>query len=118
MAAGRAAAVGVGGIRGVTIWARRRRKVHTTHVIDVWTHVAAERRALADFLETLEPADWEVRSLCTEWTVRDVVGHLAWGATQPASERLGALVKGGFRVNTVATELARQWGRREPETMI
>lgn len=92
--------------------------VHTAHVIDVWTHVAAERRALADLLETLEPADWEVRSLCTEWTVRDVVAHIAWGATQPAPERLGALVKGGFRVNSVAAELARQWGRREPVTMI
>ncbi|MGH3972573.1 MAG: maleylpyruvate isomerase family mycothiol-dependent enzyme [Pseudonocardiaceae bacterium] len=43
---------------------------------------------LADFLETLEPADWEVRSLCTNWTVRDVVAHVAWGPTQAPMERM------------------------------
>ena len=36
----------------------------------------AERRDLADLLDRLEPADWDVASLCTGWTVRDVVAHL------------------------------------------
>jgi uncharacterized protein (TIGR03083 family) len=38
--------------------------------------VEAERRDLADLLDRLEPADWDVASLCTGWTVRDVVAHL------------------------------------------
>ena len=87
-------------------------------MIDVWAHVAAERRELADFLETLAPSDWDVRSLCTEWTVRDVVAHVIWGTSQPARERIGALVKGGFRVNRVVADMAKRWGRREPAEMI
>jgi uncharacterized protein (TIGR03083 family) len=87
-------------------------------VIDVWTHVAAERRTLADFLETLEPADWDVRSLCTEWTVRDVVAHVAWGPTQPPMERMVVFAKGGFRINRVSAEHARRWGTRTPEQMV
>ena len=38
--------------------------------------VEAERRDLADLLDRLAPADWDVESLCADWTVRDVVAHL------------------------------------------
>lgn len=37
---------------------------------------AAERRWLADLVETLDDAQLDTPSLCTEWTVRDVLGHL------------------------------------------
>lgn len=37
---------------------------------------AAERRDLADYLETLSEHQWEQPSLCSGWTVRDVIGHL------------------------------------------
>lgn len=36
----------------------------------------AERRDLADYLDTLADEQWEQPSLCPGWTVRDVVGHL------------------------------------------
>ena len=36
----------------------------------------AERRDLADFLRTLSDADWQAPSLCTQWSVRDVVSHV------------------------------------------
>jgi uncharacterized protein (TIGR03083 family) len=36
----------------------------------------AERRDLADYLDTLTEEQWEQPSLCPGWTVRDVVGHL------------------------------------------
>jgi uncharacterized protein (TIGR03083 family) len=35
-----------------------------------------ERAELADFLATLAPQDWAAPSLCTEWTVKDVVAHV------------------------------------------
>lgn len=38
--------------------------------------VEAERRDLADLLDRLAPADWDVGSLCAGSTVRDVVAHL------------------------------------------
>jgi uncharacterized protein (TIGR03083 family) len=40
------------------------------------TMARAERADLADFLATLTPHDWEAPSLCTKWTVKDVVAHV------------------------------------------
>ncbi len=36
----------------------------------------AERADLADFLTTLAPQDWQMPSLCSKWTVKDVVAHV------------------------------------------
>lgn len=36
----------------------------------------AERADLAAFLETLTPQEWQARSLCDQWTVKDVVAHV------------------------------------------
>lgn len=38
--------------------------------------VESERLSLADFLDDLEETEWAVRSLCPDWTVREVVAHL------------------------------------------
>jgi uncharacterized protein (TIGR03083 family) len=35
-----------------------------------------ERADLAEFLATLTPRDWEAPSLCTRWSVKDVVAHV------------------------------------------
>ena len=43
---------------------------------DVWSMVHAERAALIDDLEGFDDAQWDVPSLCGEWTVHDVVAHL------------------------------------------
>jgi uncharacterized protein (TIGR03083 family) len=40
------------------------------------TMARAERGDLAAFLATLTPEDWEAPSLCTKWTVKDVVAHV------------------------------------------
>ena len=44
-----------------------------------------ERADLADFLATLTPRDWEAPTLCSKWTVKDVVAHVI------SYEELGAL---------------------------
>jgi uncharacterized protein (TIGR03083 family) len=36
----------------------------------------AERADLAEFLTTLAPRDWAAPSLCSKWTVKDVVAHV------------------------------------------
>ncbi|WP_139978934.1 maleylpyruvate isomerase family mycothiol-dependent enzyme [Nocardioides litoris] len=43
----------------------------------------AERLELADLLESLTPAQWATRSLCSRWSVRDVAAHVV------SYERLG-----------------------------
>src|SRR5262249_6082274 len=39
-------------------------------------HLIAERRALRELCQGLGPAEWETRSLCEGWRVRDVVAHV------------------------------------------
>ncbi|RNL61365.1 maleylpyruvate isomerase family mycothiol-dependent enzyme [Nocardioides marmoriginsengisoli] len=43
---------------------------------DVWPFVRDERLALIADLEPLTAEQWEVASLCGDWTVRDVAAHL------------------------------------------
>ncbi|MCV7115907.1 maleylpyruvate isomerase family mycothiol-dependent enzyme [Mycobacterium nebraskense] len=45
----------------------------------------AERADLAEFLATLTPQQWDAPSLCSGWTVKDVVAHVI------SYEELGAL---------------------------
>jgi uncharacterized protein (TIGR03083 family) len=40
------------------------------------TMARAERSDLADFLATLAPQDWEAPTLCSKWSVKDVVAHV------------------------------------------
>jgi uncharacterized protein (TIGR03083 family) len=40
------------------------------------TMARAERSDLADFLATLSPQDWEAPTLCSKWSVKDVVAHV------------------------------------------
>ena len=70
--------------------------------------VEAERRDLADLLDRLAPADWDVASLCAGWTVRDVVAHLthATRLSRPAAV-LGVLRARGD-VNRMIHEAARR----------
>lgn len=59
-----------------------------------WLIVESQRYAIADIMEAVEPARWELPSLCGEWRVRDVVAHLVLG-----TQRIGVLdiLKGAIR---------------------
>jgi hypothetical protein len=58
--------------------------------VDVLARTAANRRLLADVFDRLDDDQLAVRSLCEEWTVRDVLGHLV--ATTTGS--IGGLFRG------------------------
>ena len=86
---------------------------------DIWAEVTAERNELCDFLETLSTEEWDAPTLCTEWKVRDVVGHLIMG-----SEKLGfgksisALAKSGLSMNKMIANTAKQVGKEPPEDLL
>lgn len=44
--------------------------------VDTMGLARAERADLADLLVDLTPAQWDARTLCEGWTVRDVVAHV------------------------------------------
>jgi uncharacterized protein (TIGR03083 family) len=44
--------------------------------MDVWPAILAERKALVTDLEGVSEDQWSAPSLCTGWTVRDVLAHM------------------------------------------
>jgi uncharacterized protein (TIGR03083 family) len=76
----------------------------------------AERADLAAFLATLTPQQWATPSLCTGWTVKDVVAHMI------SYEELGAMglikrfVKGRIvRANEVGVD---EFAPRSPQQLL
>jgi len=75
-----------------------------------------QREDLADLLATLTPEQWQTRSLCDEWTVRDVAVHLVqctahWG-------RFGVeALRSGLRFDVMMSRMARS-DRRTPEDVV
>jgi uncharacterized protein (TIGR03083 family) len=78
--------------------------------IDFWTDVRQERQTLFELLQTLTPAQWNAPSLCAEWCVRDVVGHMV-SETQMTVAQVGwGWVTSGFRVNNYIAKDAQRRG--------
>jgi uncharacterized protein (TIGR03083 family) len=86
---------------------------------DTWTMVAETRTDLASYLETLGPEQWDAPTLCAEWKVRDVVGHLVEGANKLAMGKvLGGMVKHGFNMNKMLAVMAIEEGKHSPEELL
>ena len=77
-----------------------------------WTAVTSMRLAVADLLDGLAPAEWELPSLCAGWRVRDVAGHLSLVPTVTTWELLRAAPRAGFDPNRINTRLARRYAER------
>jgi uncharacterized protein (TIGR03083 family) len=73
---------------------------------EVWSAIDAQRLRTVDLLETLAPKEWDHRSLCDGWTVRDVAAHLTMQQEGLGSALLGALRHPGS-LNHMIRETAR-----------
>ena len=69
---------------------------------DIWTTISAERGALADDLANLTPAQWDTPSLCSEWTVRNIVAHLSATASLNPATFFVNVAKAGFNFDRFA----------------
>lgn len=74
----------------------------------IGVRTAANRHLLADFFDSLTPSQLQTRSLCSEWTVREVLGHL----TMPLSVGLGRLLLDTVRHNGSVDRASVAIGRR------
>jgi uncharacterized protein (TIGR03083 family) len=69
------------------------------------TMAHAERADLADFLATCAPQDWAAPTLCSEWTVKDVVAHVISYEELGAAGLLRRFAKGWVvRANQVGVD--------------
>jgi uncharacterized protein (TIGR03083 family) len=62
-----------------------------------WPLIRAERVALIADLENLTDAQWSTQSLCSAWTVRDVLAHMTTTAKMTPGRFVGKLAGNGFR---------------------
>ena len=74
-----------------------------------WALIHAEREALIADLGTATDEQWATASLCADWTVRDVLGHMISTAKMTPPKFFTSMAAAGFRFNNmnakgVATE--------------
>ena len=79
---------------------------------ELFEMVGAERRALADDLDGLSPDAWATPSLCEEWTVRDVAGHLTAAFLVSVPSLLLRIAKNLGNFDKAMSEIAKELGAR------
>ncbi|NYJ00845.1 uncharacterized protein (TIGR03083 family) [Nocardioides thalensis] len=83
-----------------------------------WSAVVSMRQRVADLLESLRPEEWDAGSLCSEWRVRDVAGHLSCVPTITTWELLRSGPRGRFDMNRMNTVIAKGYGDHEPAWIV
>jgi uncharacterized protein (TIGR03083 family) len=85
---------------------------------DVWPDVHAERKALVADLDGLDTDAWATRSLCEDWTVRDVVAHMTATAKMTGARFFPKLIASGFSFNKMqGKNLAAELGTSPADTL-
>jgi len=78
--------------------------------LDVWAAIDEERTALLEDLALLDDGQWEAQSLCTEWKVRDVVGHLVFVANCDWKDFAVGLIKNKGNLDRAISRAATEIG--------
>jgi uncharacterized protein (TIGR03083 family) len=66
-----------------------------------WPLIRAERVALIGDLENLSDAQWSTQSLCSAWSVRDVLAHMTTTAKMTPGRFFGRFAGTGFQFNAM-----------------
>ncbi len=83
-----------------------------------WSAIAEERRHLADELSSLDDPQWVTPSLCGDWTVHQVLGHLVVPLVTPMPALIFEMVKARGNFNRANDAMARKQARRSPADLI
>ncbi|MBK8756383.1 MAG: maleylpyruvate isomerase family mycothiol-dependent enzyme [Actinomycetales bacterium] len=78
----------------------------------IWDDIAAERRANADVLDGLTDEQWTVPSLCGEWTIRSLAGHMIVPFTVTTAKFGLAMLRARGNFDKANDALACQQARR------
>lgn len=85
--------------------------------MDMWAAIDQEREALVDDLALIEDSQWDAQSLCAEWKVRDVVGHLVFAATSDWKDFAVGLVRNMGNLDRVISKAAIEIGAAPPSEL-
>ncbi len=86
--------------------------------MDVMAMARAERKELADLLDTLTPQQWEHPTLCSRWTVREVVAHLVSYEEHGRSDLLRRLLRARLRPGRLNDAALDDYRDRSPEQLV
>lgn len=84
----------------------------------VWAMQQAERERLVGYLGTVLAAAWEQQSLCPEYRVRDVVGHLIAGAKNTPPKFVLGMVKARFDFDAAMRAAAGRESAGTPSELV
>src|SRR5690348_3615228 len=86
--------------------------------MEVWPVIHAERKALASDLHGLNEAQWSTPSLCTQWTVREVLAHMTATAKMTPPSFFVKLAGSGFRLTKLqGKDIAAEEGSSPADTL-
>lgn len=85
---------------------------------DLFEMTAVERRALADDLASLTPEQWATQSLCAEWTVRDVAGHLTAAFLVSVPTLMLRIARNLGNFNKAMSQIAKELGARPTDEIV
>ncbi|MFE6510123.1 maleylpyruvate isomerase family mycothiol-dependent enzyme [Nocardioides sp. NPDC057767] len=80
--------------------------------MDVAARTAANRRLLADFFDGLDESQLETQSLCSAWTVREVLGHSAMPFSVGIGRLLWRTLLAGGSIDRASSAIAEEQARR------
>jgi uncharacterized protein (TIGR03083 family) len=86
--------------------------------VEVWKTIHGERAALVADLAGLSDSQWQTRSLCGDWTVQQVLGHMTAAASTNPAKWMVRFAGTGFRFDTlIAGDIATQTEGGSAETL-
>jgi uncharacterized protein (TIGR03083 family) len=83
----------------------------------VWAAIDRERSSLADLLDDLQEAEWDVPSLCAGWRVREVAAHLALSHTSTGAA-LTAMVRARGSFDRMVRDTALRHAAAPPAQLV
>lgn len=69
-----------------------------------------ETEALGELLTELSDEEFDAPTLCDGWRVRDIIGHMELGHTQPMTYIMKEMVRYRFDMTKGSFELSKRWG--------
>ncbi|WP_189079132.1 maleylpyruvate isomerase family mycothiol-dependent enzyme [Mangrovihabitans endophyticus] len=74
--------------------------------MDLLAAIADERHRVADLLDSLTPAQLDMMSLCSRWTVKQVAGHLVAAVDTPPRALPPLVLRSGLNLHRANIRLA------------
>jgi uncharacterized protein (TIGR03083 family) len=90
----------------------------TLHVEQIYAGCTRLRLELVDWLGTLSAAQLDTPSLCSEWTVREVAGHLVVSLEGSPRQFVVEILRRGFSIDRANAALASRAAAQPFETLL